>query len=102
MSTKEQQIVTLMVRKPECLTCTHLVPFIDGTAYGCFKDKLCPAREGVRICIGTDLEKASDQIAEAMRNNDVALLTRFMNKLSKFDKRIQDEIMSKAKKKAED
>lgn len=102
MREKEQQIVTVMVKKPECLGCTHLVPFVDGTAYDCYQDKLCPAREGVRICIGTDLENASNRIADAMRENDVGRLKRLMNKLSKFDKRIQDEIMSKAKKKAEE
>ena len=60
----------VMIAKPECLDCTHLVGKLGKTTHPCADDPLCPAST-YEIIIGTDLNQAADELADALSERSI-------------------------------
>jgi hypothetical protein len=85
----------LSINRPECLQCSHLVPFAENTE-DCTVDSgndLCPA-QSIQIVIGVNIKKASEDIAAAMRSHDPVRIGQKMEKVAALHESVQRQVMS--------
>ncbi|MFA5669391.1 MAG: hypothetical protein WC967_09105 [Balneolaceae bacterium] len=80
----------------DCLNCYSLCSHADAKAYTkCHFSKgneYCPAKQ-VSIRIGGDYKSIATKIVESMRKNDLASVTRKMNRLKRKEPQEQKEIL---------
>ena len=86
-----------VIGKVECLRCAILAPGIEKKQFeGCYGRADCPAT-AFKIVVGTNIEKAAKAIASAMFDNDFAKVSKFMERLGKYDPIISAQIMTAVK-----
>lgn len=86
----------VLIKKPECLTCTHLLGDLGHETYECHTAKNCPAQT-YGIAIGVDILQVSTDLANAWAANDLGSVTKISNKLADIHPAVRSKVMAMAK-----
>ena len=92
MSDKE----TLVVPKPECLWCIHLVGDLGKKEEDCRQEEWCPAGE-VAIVLGTNMNAAAERLATAWKSEDESSAAKVLAEISPLHKTVKSQIWRMAK-----
>lgn len=92
------KMAVVMIAKPECLDCHHLIPNLRDTCYPCLGERNCPAVT-LRVEVGVDLKEYSDGLADGWANDNLEQVSAILGRLTTLHPAIRGRVLSLAKSK---
>lgn len=95
------QLDIVLIKKADCLRCTHLCGSLGSEDFTCINSRGCPARS-YNITLGTDMLKAANDLAKAWSTNDSDQINTLTSKISNYHEAVRTKIFTLAKAKLKD